>query len=103
MQKEKDLLFRACGLALAFHALGRKKESDANLAELTAKSPNDSPYQIAGVYAFRAETDLAFHWFQRAYAEPDPGLRDMKTEPVLRNLRRDPRFAALLKKMGLPL
>ena len=103
MQKEKDPQFRAWGLALAFHALGRKKESDANLAELTDKFPKDYPYQIAGVYAFRGETDLAFHWLQRAYAEPDPGLRDMKTEPVLRNLRRDPRFAALLKKMGLPL
>jgi hypothetical protein len=55
------------------------------------------------VYAFRGETDLAFQWLARAYTEPDSALREIKSEPLLNNLRRDPRYAALLKKMGLPL
>ena len=80
-----------------------KKESDENLAELIEKFSKGNPYQVAEVYAFRGETDLAFQWLARAYTEPDSALREIKSEPLLNNLRRDPRYAALLKKMGLPL
>jgi len=52
--------FRLQGLALAYHALARKQESDRALAELIAKYKANSAYQIAEVYAFRGETDAAF-------------------------------------------
>jgi hypothetical protein len=81
-------------------AWGRKEESGENLAELIAQ---EAPYRIASVYAFRGETDRAFEWLERAYTERDAGLTEMKTDPLLTNLKRDPRYAALLKKMGLPL
>jgi serine/threonine protein kinase/TolB-like protein/lipoprotein NlpI len=103
MEQEKQLSWRLFGLALAYHALGKKKESDENLAELIEKFSKGNPYQVAEVYAFRGETDLAFQWLARAYTEPDSALREIKSEPLLNNLRRDPRYAALLKKMGLPL
>ena len=45
----------------------------------------------------------AHRWLERAYSEPDPWLREMKSEPLLNSLRKDPRYAALLKKIGLPL
>ena len=37
IEREPEPDFRLFGLALAYHALGRKKESDAALAELIAK------------------------------------------------------------------
>jgi tetratricopeptide (TPR) repeat protein len=37
MEREKDLAWRRYGLALAYHALGRKKEADAALAEVLEK------------------------------------------------------------------
>jgi len=40
---------------------------------------------------------------ERAYALPDVGLVDVKSDPLLRNLRWDPRYRVLLKKMNLPL
>jgi len=82
--------------------LGRKKESDAALAELVAKYHADSAYQVAEVYAFRAEADRAFEWLERAYAQRDGGLAQMKGDPLLKSLERDPRYAAFLKKMRLP-
>ncbi len=103
MLQEKRPAFRLFGLSLAYYALGRKQESDASLAELIREFPTGYPYQIAEVYAFRGETDKAFEWLERAYTEPDPGLREMKSEPLLNSLRKDPRYAALLKKLGLPL
>lgn len=99
--KEPHEGFRISGLVLAYHALGRKKESDASLAELQAKFPKDAPYQIAAAYAFRGERDRAFEWLNRAYADHDTGITEMKTDPLLASLRSDPRYKALLVKMHL--
>ena len=103
MEKEKNPASHISGLALAYHALGRKTESEATLQQLIAKFPTDEPYLIAEVYAFRGETDRAFEWLDRAYTEHDTGLKEMKGDPLLKNLERDPRYADLLKKMRLPL
>jgi len=37
--------------------VGRKKESDRRFAELIAEAPSGLWYQVAEVYAFRAEAD----------------------------------------------
>ena len=48
--------------AIAYHALGRKKESDAALSQLIAKYHAIDAYEIADVYAFRNQSDEAFEW-----------------------------------------
>jgi tetratricopeptide (TPR) repeat protein len=88
--------------AIAYHALGRKKESDAALSELIAKYHRGSEYVIAEVYAFRNQSDEAFEWLDRAYGQRNAGLILTKVDPLLKNLRHDPRYAALLKKLNLP-
>jgi len=102
MEREPEPALRLQGEALAYHALGRKKESDAALAELIAKYQADAAFQISEVYAFRGEADRAFEWLERAYAQRDSGLAEMKGDPLLKSLERDPRYAAFLKKMRLP-
>jgi TolB-like protein/DNA-binding winged helix-turn-helix (wHTH) protein/cytochrome c-type biogenesis protein CcmH/NrfG len=87
--------------AIAYHALGRKSESDAALKQLLTKFPNNE-YQIARVYAFRNQTDEAFAWLDRAYASRNEGLLETGVDPFLKSLHSDPRFAALLKKLNLP-
>ena len=91
------------GLALAEHDLGHASKSNRALAALIRGHAGDSPYQIAQVYAYRRELDRAFEWLERAYALPDTGLIHVKSDPLLRNLRGDPRYRALLRKMNLPL
>ena len=93
---------RAFLYAIAYHALGREKESDAALSELIAKYHEGGAYQIAEVYAFRNQSDEAFEWLDRAYAERDSGLVGTKVDPLLKSLHKDPRFAAFLKKLNLP-
>jgi TolB-like protein/DNA-binding winged helix-turn-helix (wHTH) protein/cytochrome c-type biogenesis protein CcmH/NrfG len=88
--------------ALAYHALGRERESDAALSELIAKYHAGGAYQIAEVYAFRTESDKAFEWLERAYAQRDSGLIETKVDPLLKNLHNDPRYAAFMKKLNLP-
>jgi TolB-like protein/DNA-binding winged helix-turn-helix (wHTH) protein/Flp pilus assembly protein TadD len=87
--------------AIAWHALGRKKESDVALKELIAKYQANDPYLIAEIYAFRNQPDEAFEWLDRAYANHDDGLVFMKVEPLLKNLHGDLRYIALLKKLNL--
>jgi TolB-like protein/cytochrome c-type biogenesis protein CcmH/NrfG len=103
MEKEKDPALRLFGLALAYHSLGRKNESDADLAELIREFKAEAPYQIAEVYAFCGETERAFQWLEQAYTARDSGLIGMKGDPLLKSLATDPRYEALLKKMHLPL
>jgi predicted Zn-dependent protease len=101
-QREKDPGWRLQGLALAYHSLARRQESEQALAELIAKHRLTSAFQIAEVYAYRAEIDSAFAWLERAYLQRDAGLSQMKGDPLLKNLVHDPRYAAFLKKMRLP-
>jgi TolB-like protein/DNA-binding winged helix-turn-helix (wHTH) protein len=88
--------------AMADYALGRKKESDAALRTLVAKHPAGSAYVIAEVYAFRNQSAEAFEWLDRANAQRDSGLIQTKTDPFLKSLHKDPRFAAFLKKLNVP-
>jgi TolB-like protein/DNA-binding winged helix-turn-helix (wHTH) protein len=93
---------RAALYAIAYYALGRKKESGSALIELIAKYHAGGAYQIAEVYAFRNQSDKAFEWLDRAYTQHDGGLAYTKVDPVLKNLHGDPRYAAFLKKLNLP-
>jgi hypothetical protein len=69
---------------------------------LIAKYQAIDPYLIAEIYAFRNQSDEAFEWLDRAYAQRDSGLIFTKVEPLLKSLHNDPRFAAFLKKLNLP-
>jgi TolB-like protein/DNA-binding winged helix-turn-helix (wHTH) protein len=95
--------YRAHLYALTVYALGRKKESDAALSELITKYHASNAFEIATIYAFRNQTDEAFEWLDRAYAQRDPSLMTTKVEPLLKGLHNDPRFAAFLKKLNLPI
>lgn len=103
IQKEKEPLWQTYGLAIVYYDLGRKKEADYKLAEFIKEYQNDAAYQIAEIYAYRNEKDKAFEWLERAYSQRDGGLSGMVGDPLLRNIVKDPRYAAFMKKMKLPL
>ena len=102
MEQETEENWRLSSLPLAFHALGRRSESDAALATLKSKHAGEMAYQIAEVHAFRGETDLAFEWLERAYDQRDPGVTQIKADRLFGPLSDDPRYKAFLKKMKLP-
>jgi len=72
------------------------------LADLVANGRNGLAYQIAQVYAVRGETDKAFEWLQIAFDNRDGGTLSLLIDPLLRDLRADPRYKSLLTKLGLP-
>ena len=101
VQQEKKESWRLMGLAIVYHALGRHRESDATLAEYEEKYAATSAMQIAEVHAYRGHATVAFAWLDRAYAQHDPGIADVKDDPWLLGIRNDPRYASLLGRMNL--
>jgi tetratricopeptide (TPR) repeat protein len=98
-EKESQDGFRLLGLSVAYHALGRKAQSSAALEQL-GELPVHA-YLNARGNAYCGNVDLAFEWLERAYAQRNAGLSQMKFQPLLRNLHGDPRWQPFLKKMGL--
>jgi tetratricopeptide (TPR) repeat protein len=99
--RESDQGFRLYALAIIHHGLGHAAESDAALEELIEKCSEVSAFQIAEVYGARGEVDRGFEWLERAYEQRDGGLATVKVSTCLRSLHGDPRWGALLRKMGL--
>jgi TolB-like protein/Flp pilus assembly protein TadD len=102
MEQERTDSARYVGLAMAYHALGRRAESDAALAQAIQKYAQDDAWYIADVYAYRRELDQAFAWLDRAYRQKDSGLYFIKWDPFFKNFKDDPRYKAFLRKMNLP-
>jgi serine/threonine-protein kinase len=90
-------------LGHAYAASGKQEEARKLLNELKQMSePMCVPwYYIAAMYSDLGENDEAFEWLTRAYNEHDAWLVFLKVDPIWQTLRADPRYIALLKKMGL--
>ena len=79
----------------------RVPESDAALNELIKNEAETAAFQVAEAYAYRGDKDKAFEWLERARRQRDPGLGNLLKDPLLENLRNDPRWNAFLHTMGL--
>jgi TolB-like protein/tetratricopeptide (TPR) repeat protein len=91
-------------LGYVYAAAGKKVEAQKVLEELKelSKQRYVSPYNIACTYAGLNDKDSAFEWLERAYQERSSFMPLLKTETAFDNLRTDPRFKELLKRMNLP-
>jgi tetratricopeptide (TPR) repeat protein len=89
------------GLAVVYHAMNRKAESDAALARLTNAYAEHWSYGVAEVHAYRGEIDQALAWLDRAYRQKDVTLYRIKGDPFLMNLQTDARYKIFLRKMKL--
>ena len=100
IEQETSEIYKMIGLPMAYHALGRKADSDAALAALIAKYEKDAPYNIASVYAYRGEADKAFEWLDKAVEYGDGGLGEIVTDNLFDKIRADPRWLPFLRKVG---
>ena len=61
-----------------------------------------SPLGLAGAYARVGDKDKAFEWLEKSYAERDANITLINSEAAFTGLRSDPRFADILRRIGLP-
>jgi len=84
------------------HALGRPQEAAIHFAELVELGKTENNYvQQADIHAQLGEIDRALECLGLALGLGDPGLTQVLVDPFLDPLRDDPRFDALLEKIGL--
>jgi tetratricopeptide (TPR) repeat protein len=83
---------------------GERQEAIRALQELTAESKRRyvPSFHLAIVYAGLGDKDQAFAWLDRAFDERSPYLLHLKVDPILDLLRSDPRFAELVRRVGVP-
>jgi len=92
---------RLLGTSLAEHSLGHEEASREALENLAERWGHVAPYPVAQAHAWRGEREQALEWLERAYRAHETFIW-VKTDPTLRSLHGDPRYAALLRRIGLP-
>jgi TolB-like protein/DNA-binding winged helix-turn-helix (wHTH) protein/Flp pilus assembly protein TadD len=95
----------SAALAHAFAGIGRIAEAEKILRGLKLKSKNEyvSPYVIATIYAGLGDKDGAFEFLEKAYQERSLDIAShLKSDLRLDNLRSDPRYQELTRRVGLP-
>jgi serine/threonine protein kinase/Tfp pilus assembly protein PilF len=86
------------------YAVSGQIETAKELAEVVEKDPlvSEQVYRgLALVYAALGENDSAFAWLEKSYQRREESILSLKVDPKVDRLRSDPRFIALLKRIGV--
>ena len=88
----------------AFERAGPKGAAKALADRLAERSKTEAigPMTIAGCYALAGESDPAFQWLERAFEIRSASLLHAPAIPQFESLRADPRFEALMQRIGIP-
>lgn len=93
-------------LAITYAAMGQNAKARDLLLKLKLKSERlhtaELSAAIARVYCAFGERDQAFAWLEKDFHERNGGLTLLKVVPYYNPLRADPRFADLVRRIGLP-
>ncbi len=90
-------------LAHIMATAGQKEEALSMTRAIVAdqKLGNNDYRSIGQIYAALGNIDEAFKWLELSYIRREEALCNMKLDPKMDPLRDDPRFDALVKKIGL--
>ena len=99
-EKEGSKLSRFTALAMTLPRLGDKEGGERNFRELQREYGLNGLYQQAQVFAQTGRTAEALDALEQAYTVNDSGLVLLRYDPMFKGLRKQPRFVALLRRMG---
>jgi len=85
-----------------YDRLGRHADAEAVLAKMKAALGDAVAYQYAEIYAQWGNRASALDWLATALRLRDSGLRQLKTDPLLDPLRKEPRFQAIERQLQFP-
>lgn len=91
-------------LAYAYAMTGRRREAKGIVETLIQSSSERylPPFGIAVAYAGLGDVDAAFRWLEKAFAERAAAMDIIAITTAFDPLHRDPRWADLMRRMGLP-
>jgi len=98
-----DALMLVYGLGEVYAAAGKIEEAKGIIEELKTRSKKQYtwPFSLAHIYLAMGDLDKAFELANKAFEIRDENLISIKIHPTWSSVRSDPRYQALLKKMGL--
>jgi serine/threonine protein kinase/TolB-like protein/Tfp pilus assembly protein PilF len=106
LEGDKNYAEFAAAMDKGFHSGGwpfaLRQGIAVTLEQRRTKSGFVSPYQLAQLYADLGDKDHAFEWLDTAYKEHDTQLFTLRTDFALDSLRSDPRYAEMVRRIGLP-
>jgi TolB-like protein len=90
--------------ALTLAAAGRLDEARAEVERLESLAKHEyvSAYDIASASAAVGDMDRAFRWLDQAVVERASLLPTIRIDPVMNELRKDPRYVEIERKIGIP-
>jgi hypothetical protein len=89
----------------AFRKAGPKaaKKARADLAASRFQAGRGNPVNVASSFAEAGERDQAFLWLEKSFNERTPQLLHIVADPAFDDLREDPRYRDLIRRIGIPL
>ncbi|MFN2476229.1 MAG: tetratricopeptide repeat protein [Chthoniobacterales bacterium] len=103
-EKERDVSAQLIpGLAVTYAKAGRTAEARQILEQCIAQARTKyfAGDAIASIYVALGEPDEAFRWLNRAADEHSAPLEGLAIRPEFRSIHSDPRFAAVLRRIGM--
>jgi serine/threonine protein kinase/Tfp pilus assembly protein PilF len=89
-------------LGAAYARAGDRQRAQAILKRLESGKSYVSPAELAVLYAALGEREQAFKSLEKGFAARDLQLQFLGVDPAFDSLRGDPRFADLMRRVGLP-
>jgi tetratricopeptide (TPR) repeat protein len=89
-------------LALILEKLGRHADAQAQLTRAQASLGDAAAYQYTDTYAQWGDMGRALDWLETAMRLRDPGLANVKLDPLIDPLRQEPRFQAIERALKFP-
>jgi tetratricopeptide (TPR) repeat protein len=101
IQERYDDIFPQFITMFVYARRGEKEKLREFVEDENNRGSLTSPFMIAASYAELGETDQVFTWLEKAYEQREILVLYIKGFPYFDNYRTDPRYKALLKKIGI--
>jgi TolB-like protein/cytochrome c-type biogenesis protein CcmH/NrfG len=89
-------------LAVVYDKVGRRADAQGELAKMKSTLGDGAAYQYAAIYAQWGDRAKALEWLATSMRLRDPGLEELKTDPLMDPLREEPRFQAIMRELNFP-
>ena len=101
-ETKPDFALSQLCLAMTYERLGRHADARAMLAKAQAENGEALAYSYVWVYAQWGSVGKALDWLETAYRVRDSDLAQLKTDPLVDPLRREPRYQAIERALKFP-
>jgi TolB-like protein/DNA-binding winged helix-turn-helix (wHTH) protein/Tfp pilus assembly protein PilF len=89
-------------LAMTYDKLGRRADAEAAVAKMKAANGVAAAYQYATIYAQWGDAPKSLQWLDTAVRGRDPGLPNLKADPLMDPLRGEAHFQAIERALKFP-